>query len=58
MVRATWCLCLLERRLLVVIKCFVVKFNPKGSITRLKARLVAKGYVQTYGVDYLDTFSP
>ena len=58
MVRATGRLCLLERRLLVVIKCFVVNFNPIGSITRLKARLVAKGYAQTYGVHYLDTFSP
>ena len=37
---------------------FVVKFNPDGCVARLKARLVAKGYVQTYGVDYSDTFSP
>ena len=36
---------------------FVVKVNPDGSVSRLKARLVAKGYVQTYGVDYFDTFS-
>ena len=36
---------------------FIVKVNPNGSIARLKARLVAKGYAQTYGVDYLDTFS-
>ena len=35
---------------------FAVKFNLNGSVTRLKARLVAKGYVQTYGVDYFDTF--
>ncbi|XP_038885794.1 uncharacterized mitochondrial protein AtMg00820-like [Benincasa hispida] len=35
-----------------------VKVNPDGSVGRLKARLVAKGYVQTYGVDYADTFSP
>ncbi len=37
---------------------FAVKVNPDGSVARLKARLVAKGYAQTYGVDYLDTFSP
>ena len=37
---------------------FAVKVNPNGSVARLKARLVAKGYVQTYGVDYSDTFSP
>ena len=37
---------------------FAVKFNPDGSVARLKARLVAKGYVQTYGIDYSDIFSP
>ena len=36
---------------------FAIKFNPYGSVVRLKARLVAKGYVQTYGVDYSNTFS-
>ena len=36
---------------------FTVMVNPNGSIFPLKARLVAKGYAQTYGVDYIDTFS-
>ncbi|KAK4276156.1 hypothetical protein QN277_019135 [Acacia crassicarpa] len=37
---------------------FMVKTKADGTLERLKARLVAKGYAQTYGVDYLETFSP
>ena len=37
---------------------FTIKRRADGSIERYKARLVAKGYIQTYGVDYAETFSP
>ena len=37
---------------------FVLKRIELGEIERYKARLVALSYWQTYGVDYMETYSP
>jgi hypothetical protein len=44
-----------------IFKCmwvFSLKTNADGTIERYKARLVAKGFMQTYEVDYNETWAP
>ena len=35
-----------------------VKYNADGSVQKCKSRLMAKGYVQKYGKDFFEIFSP
>lgn len=37
---------------------FIVKYKLDGLVERYKARLVAKGYIQTFSIDYQETFAP
>ena len=55
MVFGTWFVYLLGRKPLDATG---FKVNLDGSVARLKTRFMVKGYVQTYDLDYSDTFSP
>jgi hypothetical protein len=37
---------------------FKIKTLPNGQIDKYKARLYARGFIQRYGVDYFNTFTP
>ena len=58
--QATWSLVPLPPHKNVVTCKWVYKLkqHSDGSIARYKARLVARGYLQQYGMDYDETFSP
>ena len=57
---ATWSLvtCPIGKTIVGCHWVYTEKYLPDGSIECLKVRLVAKGYNQTYGADYVETFSP
>lgn len=37
---------------------YTIKYHFDGTIERLKACLVANGFIQTFGLGYLEIFSP
>jgi len=36
---------------------FTIKHHPYGTVDKYKAHLIAQDFTQTYGVNYLETFS-
>jgi Reverse transcriptase (RNA-dependent DNA polymerase) len=56
----TWEICLLPKNKKAVGCRWVynIKYHSDGMIERYKARLVVKEYIQTYGIDYHETFAP
>ncbi|MCR2848067.1 hypothetical protein KN825_16140 [Weizmannia coagulans] len=37
---------------------FIVKYNFDGNITRYKEQLLTRGFIQSYSIDYQETFGP
>lgn len=60
MENCTWVLVPREKHMKVLKNrwLFRVKYTSEGDIERFKARLAVKGFMQIYGIDYLEVYSP